>query len=41
MYVIPSRAILLLEGQLLLRTESNMAGKSKNLTFVIEEFLLR
>jgi hypothetical protein len=41
MYVIPSRAILILEGQLLLRIESNMGRKFKKLIYVIEEFLLR
>jgi hypothetical protein len=36
-----SRVILLLQGQLLLRTEGNMAGKFKSLTFAIEDLLLK
>jgi hypothetical protein len=41
MYVIPSRAILLLEGQLLLRTGGSTARKFKSLTLAIEELLLK
>jgi hypothetical protein len=41
MSVILSRAILLLEGQLLIRTENNMVRKFMKLTFGVEELLLK